>query len=246
MNELVTAAIALLCMCAGIALGFGLRAALKETVNDAKEILGNGDSGVAGLVVLLSALVLGLLVASATDTFKDVSTDLADNAAKISLSDQLLKDYGPEADPARRALCDAAGRRLEELENGNKTVVPKLPAVASQIRALSPQNPEQTAIQTRVGNLIDEVRLARRNVFVESDPQVPSLLIGVLIFWLSAVFTAFALQAPRSGLAVCTLLVGALSAAAAIYLVVDLNSPLEGLIVISTDPIERTFATMCT
>ena len=63
--------------------------------------------------------------------------------------------------------------------------------------------------------------------------------------WLSAVFTAFALQAPRSGLAVCTLLVGALSTAAAIYLVEDLNSPLDGLIVISTDQIERTFATMC-
>jgi hypothetical protein len=42
-----------------------------------------------------------------------------------------------------------------------------------------------------------------------------------------------------------TLPVGALSAAAAIYLVEDLNSPLDGLIVISTDPLERTFATMC-
>jgi hypothetical protein len=245
-SELITAAIAFLCMCAGIALGFGLRAALKETVHDAKEILGNGDSGVAGLVVLLSALVLGLLVASATSTFKDVSTDVAENAAKVSLADQMLKDYGPEADPARRGLCDAFAGRLDELKSGSKTVVPKLPAVARQIHALSPQNPEQTAIQTRVENLIDDVRLARRNVFVESDPQVPSLLIGVLVFWLSAVFTAFALQAPRSGLAVCTLLVGALSAAAAIYLVEDLNSPLDGLIVISTNPLERTFATMCT
>ena len=245
MTELIPAAIALLCMCGGIALGFSLRAALKETVHDAKEILGNGDSGVAGLVVLLSALVLGLLVASATDTFKDVSTDVAESAAKVSLSEQLLKDYGPEADPARRGLCDAFAGRLEELRNGTKTVVPKLPAVARQIHALSPQNPGQAAIQTRVENLIDEVRLARRNVFVESDPQVPSLLMGVLIFWLSAVFTAFALQAPRSGLAVCTLLIGAISAAAAIYLVEDLNGPLDGLIVISTDPLERTLATMC-
>ena len=68
-----TAAIAFLCICAGIALGFLLRVALRETITEAKEIVGVGDAGVTGLVVLLAALVLGLLIASATTSFSSRS-----------------------------------------------------------------------------------------------------------------------------------------------------------------------------
>jgi DNA-binding NtrC family response regulator len=41
---LATAAIAFLCICAGIALGFLLRVALRETITEAKEIVGVGDT----------------------------------------------------------------------------------------------------------------------------------------------------------------------------------------------------------
>lgn len=244
-NEFLPALIALVCMCTGIALGFALRAALNETVEEAKDIVGYGDSGVTGLVVLLSALVLGLLVASATDAFNDARTNVNESSAKISLSDQLLKDYGPQARPARLALCDAYAKRVEQLQSGSKEIVPRLPAVERQVRALTPQNADQTAIQTRVEGLIEDVRLTRRNVFEGSDTRVPTLLLGVLVFWLSAVFTAFALQSPRSVIALGVLLIGAVSAAGAIFLVEELNTPLDGLIKISTDPLLRTLAMMC-
>ena len=67
----------------------------------------------------------------------------------------------------------------------------------------------------------------------------------VLVFWLSAVFTAFALQAPRSLVALCTLFIGALSVSGAIFLMEELYSPLTGLITVSTEPLQRTLATFC-
>jgi hypothetical protein len=246
--ELTTAAIAFVCMCAGIALGFGLRAVLKETLNEAKEIVGIGDAGVTGLVVLLSALVLGLLIASATGAFNDVRDGLSDSAAKVSLSGQLLKDYGPDANPARVALCYATGSAigLESVDDSRTMIFEeRLEPVTHKIRALLPTTTAQTDIKPRVEKLIEDVRLTRRNVFEESNTRSPRLLIAILVFWLSTVFTAFALQSPRSLMALCALLVGAFSVSAAIFLVEELNSPLEGLISVSTAPLQRTLATFC-
>ena len=248
MTESATAVIAFLCMCAGIALGFGLRAALKETIFEAKEIVGIGDAGVTGLVVLLSALVLGLLVASANSSFNDVRDGLADSAARVSLAGQLLKDYGPAADPARTALCQATGSaaRLEAVDNRMSMIFEeRLEPVTHEIRALSPTTAAQTDIKPRVEKLVEDVRLTRRNVFEESNTRSPRLLIAVLVFWLATVFTAFALQSPRSLMAICALLVGAASVSAAILLVDELNTPLSGLITVSTSPLQRTLATFC-
>jgi hypothetical protein len=247
-TELATAAIALLCMCAGIALGFLLRVALRETITEAKEIVGIGDGGVTGLVVLLAALVLGLLINSATNSFNDVGDGLTESAARVSLAGQLLADYGPSAEPARLALCDATGSamRLETVNAGmSKMFQERLEPVSRQIRALSPTTPEQIDIKPRVEQLIEDVRLTRRNVFVESNTRTPRLLTVVLVFWLSAVFTAFALQAPRSLVALFTLFIGALSVSGAIFLMEELYSPLTGLIVVSTEPLQRTLATFC-
>jgi hypothetical protein len=67
----------------------------------------------------------------------------------------------------------------------------------------------------------------------------------VLVFWLSTVFTAFALQAPRNLVALCALFIGALSVSGAIFLMEELYSPLNGLITVSTEPLQRTLATFC-
>lgn len=248
MTELATAAIAFLCICAGIALGFLLRVALRETITEAKEIVGVGDAGVTGLVVLLAALVLGLLIASATTSFNDVGDGLADSAARVSLAGQLLEDYGPSAEPARLALCDATGStaRLETVDTGTSTKFQeRLEPVSRQIRALSPTTPEQIDIKPRVEQLIEDVRLTRRNVFVESNTRTPRLLVVVLVFWLATVFTAFALQSPRSLVALCTLLIGALSVSGAIFLIEEFYSPFNGLIMVSSEPLQRTLATFC-
>ena len=114
MTELTTAVIAFLCFCTGVAVGFALRKVTDTQFRDgAKDILG----GVTGLVVLLSSLLLGLLIASAASSFNEVHHNLAASAAKIDLADQMLEDYGPDAAPARQKLCDVYANRIEELSS---------------------------------------------------------------------------------------------------------------------------------
>jgi hypothetical protein len=242
----MTAVIAFLCMCAGMAVGSALQRVTENKFRDsAKEIVGVGGGGVTGLVVLLSTLLLGLLIASAASSFNAVYLNLADSAAKIDLADQMLEDYGPDAAPARQKLCDAYANRLEELSAKSETDASRLGPVASAVHNLSPVTREQTAIQARVGSLIHDVRLARRNIFEESHTRTPKLLVILVVFWLSTVFAAFALQSPRSAIATITLLLGAVSVASAIFLIQELATPLDGLVTVSTEPLQRELASLC-
>lgn len=242
MTELTTAVIAFLCFCTGVAVGFALRKVTDSQFRDgAKEILG----GVTGLVVLLSSLLLGLLIASAASSFNDVYQNLAASAAKIDLADQMLEDYGPEAVPARQELCEVHANRLEELSAKTETDASRLGPVASAVHSLSPATREQTAIQARVDSLIHDVRLARRNIFEESHTRTPKLLVILVVCWLSTVFATFALQAPRSVIAPITLLLGAVSVASAIFLIQELDTPLDGLVTVSIEPLQRELTGLC-
>lgn len=59
----------------------------------------------------------------------------------------------------------------------------------------------------------------------------------ILMFWLAVLFLGFGLLAPRNGTVLTVLFVGAVSVAAAIFLILDLNEPFDGLIRVSIDPI---------
>ena len=58
----------------------------------------------------------------------------------------------------------------------------------------------------------------------------------VVIFWLTATFASFGLYAPRNATVVAVLLVAAVSVAAAVFLVLELDGPFDGLIKVSSGP----------
>ena len=57
-----------------------------------------------GLIGTLTALVLGLLIASAKTSFDQKTSQVKQMTATIILLDDLLAQYGPEAAPVRRLL----------------------------------------------------------------------------------------------------------------------------------------------
>lgn len=59
---------------------------------------------------------------------------------------------------------------------------------------------------------------------------LPASFLVVLVFWLAAMFAGFGLFAPRNAIVVTVLFLGALSLSAAIFLIDELNNPLEGFI----------------
>jgi uncharacterized membrane protein (DUF485 family) len=57
-----------------------------------------------GLIATLTALVLGLLVTSAKNSFDALNTEITESGAKIIALDRVLARYGPEAKPIRDLL----------------------------------------------------------------------------------------------------------------------------------------------
>ncbi len=63
--------------------------------------------------------------------------------------------------------------------------------------------------------------------------SVPRPFLAVLVFWLTILFTGFGLFAPRHATVVAALLVCALSLSAAIFLILEMDRPFEGFIIVS-------------
>src|SRR5262245_32930301 len=67
----------------------------------------------AGMIATLTALVLGLLVSSAKNSFDTINTAVVQVSARIIVLDRLLASYGPETKPAREALRRSTADSVE-------------------------------------------------------------------------------------------------------------------------------------
>lgn len=88
--------------------------------------------------------------------------------------------------------------------------------------------------------MMDAVFAARWLTLLKANQSIPPIMLVVLITWLSIIFGSFGLFAPRNGTILVVLLMCALSTAATILLVEELNRPLDGLISVSLEPMQHT------
>jgi Protein of unknown function (DUF4239) len=114
-----------------------------------------------------------------------------------------------------------------------------LEGLQQRLRALSPQNDAQRSLQTRALDLTDALVQARWLGIAREENAIPTPLLIVLVFWLAAMFASFGLFAPRNAIAIAALFLGTLSVSAAIFVIEELNNPLEGFISIPRAPMER-------
>jgi hypothetical protein len=203
---------------------------------------------VMGLVATLAALVLGLLVASAKSSFDLVNDGFRQSAARVILLDRTLAQYGPESRELRGLIRKSMAARVEQLFAKDGSPHAKLSSsqgtaaiegAQQGIRALSPQNEIQRAMQSRAIDLMEAVTQARWLAIEEEDNRIPTPFLVILVFWLAVMFTSFGLFAPRNAIAVAVLFLGAASLAAAVFLIEELYDPLDGVIAISSAPMYK-------
>ncbi len=79
-------------------------------------------------------------------------------------------------------------------------------------------------------------------MFEQMQNPLPQVFLIVLGFWLIQLFVGLGLIAPRNSTSVIALLTCALSMSAAVFLVLEMNHPLDGLIKVSSAPLEAALA----
>ncbi|MCK7471409.1 MAG: hypothetical protein MZU95_12050 [Desulfomicrobium escambiense] len=102
MSSLTLFLVAFACMFGGLLLGMVLNALLPDhhLSDDSKDMV----KLAIGVIATLSALVLGLLIASAKGNFDTVTNELRYTSTKIILLDRLMAQYGPETRESRDLL----------------------------------------------------------------------------------------------------------------------------------------------
>ena len=248
MNALAFSIAAFAVVMGGAALGAYLRSVLPKhhLSEETKDIVKVG----IGFLATLAALVLGLLLASAKSTFDRKAEELDQGAAKIILLDRNLRQFGPEADPARDRLrrlvisrSNLAWLRTEGAPS--KDAASAVPAalgieeVQERIRALAPQNDAQRAVRERALQLAQDLAQSRWVLLEQSESTYQTAFMVVLVFWLAAIAATLSLFAPRNPTLLGVTFVCALSFASAIFLILELDRPFDGLLRLSDAPLRN-------
>lgn len=203
----------------------------------------------AGTIATLTALVLGLLVSSAKSSFDAINTGIVQGSAKYILLDRTLARYGPETKAVREQLKRSLAAGIEAVWPAEKTGVPALTAferangmelVQDKLREVTPPlNDAQRQALAQAQQIVGDLGQLRWLLIEQAQNQLPLPLLLILVFWLVLLFISFGLFAPRNAMALVVLSVGACAIAAAIFLVLELNQPLDGLIKVSNAPLRN-------
>ena len=195
-----------------------------------------------GLIATMTAILLGLVTTAARSTFDAHETAIRNSAVNILTLDRHLARYGSETKSTRALLRSVVVFQVEttlpaEGRSGDVVALPtpKVEEIENQILHLSPATEAQRWFKDEALALSDEVLKIRWRVFASGD-AIPPVFIGVVIFWLSVTFASFGLYAPRNATVVSVLFIAAVSVAAALFLIVELDGPFEGAIRASGGP----------
>jgi hypothetical protein len=234
----------------GAAIGMVLRRTLPADLLEggSKEAIRLG----AGFLSTLAALVIGLMIASAKNSFDSQNTNIRQLGTNAVLVDQMLTKYGPEAKTARTLLREtipsATARIWREnvAAKGGSTFVISETAERfyNAVENLKPANAEQTSLKSRIIQLTTEMGRTRLLVFTQSDDGIPIPFFIVLVFWLVVIFASFSLFAELGPIVVASTLVFAISVSSALFLIVDLSHPFDGLMQISNHHLHMVLPTI--
>ena len=249
MSSLAIASIVFGCVFSSALLGLFLRTSLPE------HHLSENSTGVVklgtSLIATLAALVLGLLIASAKTSFDKIKDEVTQGAVQVVQLDRTLAQYGPETTEARDLFRSAVASATELLFSKEGSGLAKLDSserlarveqMQAKLRELAPRNDAQRALQSRALELGNELVQMRWLLIAQGEGAIPTPFLVVLVFWLAIIFAGFGLLSAKNATVVAILFVCALSVSGAIFLIEEMDRPLEGLMKISSAPMRNALA----
>jgi hypothetical protein len=251
LSALATAFVAFASCCGAALAGMALRFKVPDSHLD-------GDSRdvvklVMGLIATMSALVLGLLIASAKSSHDTQVSELQQISAHMVQLDRILALYGPEAQDTREMFKQAVTMAHDQVwppdDHQAASLDPKSmrgqgDAFYQSLQNLTPQTDAQRRGQNAALELAASVSQTRALMFEQLDGSVSWPLLTVLIFWVSMIFLGFGLFARFHLTTNVALIGGAVAVASAIFLIMELSQPYAGSMRISDAPLRSALGQM--
>jgi len=195
------------------------------------------------VVGTLAALVMSLLISSASASFNAKTDALHRLAIDIIRLDRALRQYGPDAEDVRGLLRSYAETKADELsDDGDPASLDlrsllKFEALTSGVLDLQPGDNRQRQAQAQALKVLDSIADARWLLIEKANTSLPTSFVILLIFWLALLFGSFGLFAPSNATVIIVLLLCALAISGGVFMVLELETATKGLVRVSTDPI---------
>jgi hypothetical protein len=212
--------------------------------DDSRHLLQTG----LGIIGTMAGLVLGLLVASATASYNAQRNEVDDVSSKVVLLDRVLAHYGPQAGAPRRVLRQTVQRALITIwpqeKSGSPGMRPSAGAevLLDEISGLSPKNDVQTTLKPQAMGLLMNLAQIRWLMYEQADTSVSIPLLVLLVFWFTITFIGFGLFAPWNATTVVALALCATAVSGAVVVMLEMYTPFQGFMQISSAPLREAFA----
>ncbi len=206
-----------------------------------------------GMLSVLASLVLGLLIATAKTSHDSTDLAIRNYAAELALLNEALRDYGGSASVSRDLLREyvEAFERQGWPRDGKRPLIVEdektralLEQVRDSIRALKPVDSEQSALQNGAVTIYMNLLRQRWLLIEQQGPSVQRVVLVVLVSWITVIFVSFGLNAPRNGTVVMAFLICSLAIGGSIFLILEMDRPLDGVMRISSWPVDNVLAHM--
>ncbi len=199
------------------------------------------------MLSVLTSLLLGLLVASSKSGFDRTETDLRNFSGIVIQLGDTLRASGPEAAPALGLLRHYMRRTIdfhwEAAKAPSEVEDPVAGAILLQLRSaiigLPTATPPQQMARSDGWDLFTALTRLRWQIIMHSHNTFHSALLWTLAIWITCLFASFGLQAPRNATVITSLVICAAAIGCAIFLAYEMESPFEGLIMVSGVPMEQ-------
>jgi hypothetical protein len=225
----------------GMALRFVVPA---QVLNDSKATVG----GMAGLIALLLALVLGLLVYTAFTVYSTQQSEAHGLGPVVIELDVLLEQYGPEAMRGRVGLREALGRSRRRFfgdpERGPQAHTfeetrATMHWMNTYFDGLQPATERQRQLQASAKDLAKTFAETQMLMARQLANPFPEHLLVVVAFWASLLFLGNGFVATPNAVTIAAHLLGAIAVACAVFLILELSHPYSGVIRLSPAPLDR-------
>jgi hypothetical protein len=208
---------------------------------------------VLGLIATITALVLGLLISSAHSSFDGQQAEVQRLSVDFYQIDRILARFGADAADDRTLLHNIVASDIERIwakdQSGSAEYAPlsaerEAGRLFDGIAGLPTKTDLERFGQSRALQLLAGVAETRRLLAEQSRGSLSAPFMIVLICWLAVLFFGFGLFTRINATVVAALVVGCLSVAGAIFLILEMNRPFGGWMQVSSAPLRDALAQM--
>jgi hypothetical protein len=217
---------------------------------------------VATILATFTAIVLGLLLTATKSSFDANAQALRTFSAQLIELDARLREYGADAQPIRGVLRRYVAAAIADTwpsesppigsyprrQPGTPATIenPELTDLLTEIDVatmrLNPAGTYQDRVASLIHNTMEATLRTRWRLIESASSTIDWPFFVVLMLWLAVIFMVFALTSPRHAVMQVVIALSAISLASVVYVILELDTPFSGMMMVSSEPLRDALA----